>query len=196
MVGHRGSERERRRLFDDLYAETFSEVLAYCRRRSPSAEDANDAVAEVYIVAWRKIDEVAAAEKPIAWLLSVARGILSNQGRGRGRRNKLLDKVGREPVRLGIDPAEETQHDALVAQVFESLKRLTPLDQEIVALATFEGLSHIEIGEVVGKRPSVIKTRLYRARQRLREELAAGDETSGASSLGGEQSTQSTRGTQ
>ena len=44
-------QRERRRRFDELFAEHSRDVVAYCGWRAPSASDAQDAVAEVFLTA-------------------------------------------------------------------------------------------------------------------------------------------------
>lgn len=63
--------------FEALFASCQRLVLAYAMRRSPNAADAEDVVAETFIVAWRKIDSVPA--EPVPWLYAVARRVLANQ---------------------------------------------------------------------------------------------------------------------
>jgi DNA-directed RNA polymerase specialized sigma24 family protein len=54
----REAERERRRRFDQLFACYGSDIAAYCSWRAGSAPDAQDAAAEVFLTAWRRLDEV------------------------------------------------------------------------------------------------------------------------------------------
>ncbi len=53
-----GSERERRRRFDALFASYSSDIFAYCGWRAGSPSDAQDAAAEVFLTAWRRLDEL------------------------------------------------------------------------------------------------------------------------------------------
>ena len=48
---------ERARRFDTLFKERSPDVIAYCRWRARSQSDAQDAVAEVFLTAWRRLDE-------------------------------------------------------------------------------------------------------------------------------------------
>ena len=51
-------ESERSRRFDELFASYSSDIVAYCGWRAGSASDAQDAVAEVFLTAWRRLDEL------------------------------------------------------------------------------------------------------------------------------------------
>lgn len=51
-------ERERTRRFDALFASHSSDIVAYCGWRARSAADAQDAVADVFLTAWRRLDEL------------------------------------------------------------------------------------------------------------------------------------------
>ena len=76
--------------FEALYAEHFGRVLAYVLRRAPAAVAA-DVVADVFLVAWRRLERVPA--EPLPWLLSVARKTLANERRGGRRRAALVDAL-------------------------------------------------------------------------------------------------------
>lgn len=165
------SDRAAVRSFDRLYDDTFQDVLAYCRRRAPSPEDADEAAAETYLIAWRKFAEVEATAKPVAWLLAVARRVLLNQQRSNARRGRLVDRIRQHPQALTVDTSKPVEGSAVVVAVLKSLDSLEPLDKEIVTLAAFERLSYEEIGMVVNKRSKTVKSRLYRARKQLRLDL-------------------------
>lgn len=166
------NDEEKRRAFDELYESTFDQILAYCRRRSLRVEDTEDAVVETYLTAWRKIEEALAAESPRSWLYGVAFRVTANQRRGRDRYRHLIDRLTEIPHRSVVDSAEDVALSAVSAgAVYAALARLTTMEQELIRLSTLEGLSHVEIGSVVGLLASAVTTRLYRARQRLRTRL-------------------------
>jgi len=173
MPGRRNrlDDGEARNMFDEIHQRTFKDVVAYCRRRAASIDDANDATAEVYVVAWRRIDDLAATDKPVAWLLAVARGVLSNQRRSQARGRRLIDRLASRRPRFEVDPADIVLGNAAIADAYAALATLPVRDREILVLATLEGRSYEEIGTVLGQRPAVVRTRLYRARRRYIETL-------------------------
>ena len=59
---------ERARRFDALFRERSPDVIAYCRRRARSSSDAQDAVAEVFLTAWRRLDDVPPGDATRIWL--------------------------------------------------------------------------------------------------------------------------------
>jgi RNA polymerase sigma-70 factor, ECF subfamily len=147
--------------FDNVFDEHFRAVSAYALRRTTPAE-ADDIVAETFLVAWRRIDEVPPDAKP--WLLGVARRILANHRRAAGRRQALVERVAREPERDGSGPSSR-------APVLQALSRLSERDREALLLVAWEGLSADEAATALGCTGTAFKVRLHRARRRLRTEL-------------------------
>jgi RNA polymerase sigma factor (sigma-70 family) len=151
--------------FRRLYEEHGDAVLRYARRRT-SPETAEDVLAETFVVAWRRLDRVPA--EPRGWLLAVARRVLANQRRGDSRREALVAKLARAPVRYAPpDPA--TTDPALTA----ALATLAESDHEILALVHWDGLTPREAATVLGCTPLAARTRLHRARRRLAGALQA-----------------------
>lgn len=129
-----------------MYESTFDQVLAYCRRRSLSSEDAEGAAVETYLTAWRKIDEAVAADSARVWLFAVAFRVSAKQRHGRDRFRRLVGRLTEIPLRSAVDSAEDM---ALTTEssdgVHVALATLAPIDQELVKLAALEGLSHEDI---------------------------------------------------
>ena len=88
-------------------------------------------VAETFLVAWRRLDELPEEAKP--WLLGVARRVLSNQRRAAGRRNALTERVA--------DTTASEQEPAERPAVFQALARLSDSDRELLLLVAWDGLS-------------------------------------------------------
>jgi RNA polymerase sigma-70 factor (ECF subfamily) len=166
---------ERVKVFDELYEATFTRILAFCRRRTRSLADAEDAVAEVYLVAWRKLDDATSAEQPLLWLYSVAARVVANQHRGQDRLRRLKDRLGRVVDRRRVPGADEPVLTAAsAADVAAALQQLRPLDRELLRLIAYERLTYAEAGMVAGLSEAAVRSRVFRARQRLRAHL---DET-------------------
>lgn len=163
---------ERMAVFDDLYDATFEQVLAYCRRRTRSLGDAEDAAAENYLVAWRKLDDATTAGSPLFWLYGVAARVVANQRRGQDRLGRLNDRLsglgGYRHASAADDPVV-TAVDA--ADVAAALDRLSPKDREIIRLVAFEQLSCAEAGVLVGLSKTAVRTRVFRARRGLPRSL-------------------------
>lgn len=162
------TDAERRRCFDSLFAEHIAGIGSYCRWHAGSPSDAQDAVSEVFLVAWRRLDDVPRGAEARPWLYATARRVMSNQARANARRRRLHEKLIAQPI--GPTFAEE---NPLTARVHAALSGLGPRDREVLLLAEWEGLTAAEIAAVV-KRPAVtVRGRLHRARRRFRAALEA-----------------------
>jgi RNA polymerase sigma factor (sigma-70 family) len=173
----RRSHTERTHRFEALFAAHGADVLGYCTWRAASASDAQDAAAEVFLTAWRRLDAVPADESARVWLYATARRVVANQRRSRRRRIALQERLELEAVSsrgVAASPREE-QH----TRVHEALRSLSPRDREVLLLAEWEGLSPAEIAAVVGCLAVTARGRLHRARGRFRtafEELARSEQ--------------------
>lgn len=83
----------RRRRFEDLFAAYSSDVVAYCGWRAGSASDAQDAVGEVFLTAWRRLDELPEGDAARIWLYAAARRVIANQRRSNRRRVALHERL-------------------------------------------------------------------------------------------------------
>ena len=154
--------------FDGLYAEHCRAVLAYAVRRAVHGQDAADVVAETFLVAWRRLDEIPPGDAARLWLYGVARNVWSNQQRAERRRARLNDRLRQElPAALQTVPAPAPRTGVVRA----ALERLGPEDQEILRLSGWEELSPGEIASVLGISQVAARSRLHRARRRLRAAL-------------------------
>jgi RNA polymerase sigma-70 factor, ECF subfamily len=179
---------ERRLRFELLYAKYAPAVKAYALRRAEVAT-ADDVVAEVFVVCWRRFDEVPA--DPLPWLLGVARRVLSTQRRGERRRLALHDRLARTagssiaqaPGGLagvesgGSIDASLCDADGVIASVADTalaraLARLSDGDRELLLLIAWDGLSPAEAASVLGLKPGTVRVRLLRARRRLTQALS------------------------
>ena len=156
--------------FQAVYDAHYGAVTAYVRRRTTDHLDAQDAVADTFTIAWRRLDEVPDVEAARPWLYGVARRVLANQRRGNQRRADLSDRV-----RSHRPASTDVEGDVVAADerriVLAALSRLRPVDQEILRLAAWEELAHRQIAGVVGCSEASVAVRLHRARLRLAQEI-------------------------
>ena len=145
--------------FDQLWRDHAPAVVRYARRHV-LPDDVEDVVAETFVAAWRRLDEV--PEFGLPWLLGVARHVSANVRRGHRRRDALTERVGAQPAG---DPAWPVggPDDAVTA----ALHRLSDADRELLTLLAWDGLSHEEAAEALGCTRGALKVRLHRARRRF-----------------------------
>lgn len=147
-----------------LFRAHYRDVAAYVRRRA-ELNLVEDVVAETFLVAWRRLDEVPVNARP--WLLGVARKTLATQRRSGARRRSLVTRL--EAQRL--NEHDEQPNELGVA---DALMRLSEKDREAITLVAWDGLSPNEAAIVVGQSPVAFRVRLHRAKRRLRQRLDAG----------------------
>lgn len=154
--------------FEELYRAHADGVHAYALRRTTPAL-ADDVVADVFLIAWRRLDRVPPSAYP--WLLGVARRVLANRRRSDTRATALQVRLGLEP-RPEESPAGEGDGGERVLRALGSLRER---DRELLMLIAWEGLSQAEAAQVLRVRRGTLSVRLHRARQRLAAALAAED---------------------
>ncbi|MFJ8864091.1 RNA polymerase sigma factor [Streptomyces sp. NPDC102451] len=151
--------------FTAVYRCHRAAVERYVLRRA-QPEDVGDVLAEVFLTAWRRFDQMPA--EPLPWLYGVARRVLANDRRAGQRRTDLQDRLADEPRPHDSGYVEEVIARTDVAQAFD---RLGGDDQEVLRLALWEELTPAEIAHVLGQKPVPVRVRLHRARRRLRKQL-------------------------
>jgi RNA polymerase sigma factor (sigma-70 family) len=164
-----GSGKDPRVRFDALFDACSVDVAAYCHWRAESAEDADDAASEVFLVAGRRLEDVPSGDAARVWLYATARRVMANQRRSRRRLEAVRERMAREIHRWPHAPLTYPEHTL----VHSALANLGPRDREILLLAEWEGLTAAEIAEVMGCLAVTARGRLHRARRRFREVFAA-----------------------
>lgn len=150
-------------------AETHApRVLAYLARRTNDPADTADVFQAVLMTAWRRLSDVPDDDQAaLAWLLSTARRCLANDRRGHTRRLQATERL-RGSIRLAT--AEVTGRPAGAA---EALMDLGDADREVLTLVYWEDLTVEQVAKVLEITPVAARTRLDRARSRLRTHLEA-----------------------
>jgi RNA polymerase sigma factor (sigma-70 family) len=172
---HPASLDEQRRRFEDVYSANCGPVLAYVLRRVRSCDDAADVLAETFLVAWRRLDELPPGDAARPWLYGVARRVLANQRRGERRRSALTERLRTELTTLGLAAQPGwSQTTGELAEVAQAFRRLPEPDQELLALVGWEGLNANQIAAALGCSSNAARIRVHRARRKLAAELARG----------------------
>jgi RNA polymerase sigma factor (sigma-70 family) len=162
---------ESRAAFERLFRETRTDLLAYVARRSGSAEDAADVLAETYLIAWQKLGAIPPGGRARLWLFGVARNLLLKGASRRRSGDVLVERLAGELRREHAvrTTADDERADALAA----ALAALPERDREILTLMAWEGLTPRQIAAVMGTSANVVRVRLHRARTRLKRQLSS-----------------------
>ena len=146
--------------FVALYEEHAAHVLAYARRRC-GADEAEDVLAETFLVVWRRRREV--PDDALPWLYAVAGNVLRNRARSARRRAALTARLAAEPLPVPDDVSDPP--------LWAALARLRPIDREALLLTAWEGLSPERAARAAGCSRAAFHVRLHRARKRLAQAL-------------------------
>jgi len=143
-----------------------AELRGWLRRRLNNAHDAEDLLQDLFLKALRYDRKFCELDNARAWLFEVARNALADRLR-----------VHREIIELPDDLAAESHEtaavDSLAACLPAALARLSEEDREAVTRCDLEGMSQQDYARLKGLSLPGAKSRVQRARQRLRDELTA-----------------------
>lgn len=157
MTAVRAGGDSREEAFRDLFGRHYGAVYGYAARRL-GHDDAADAAADVFTVAWRRLRSVPGDPETLPWLYGVARRVVANHRRSRDRRTRLEARAMAEPA--GRTEPDPTEVDRILAS-------LGAADREVLLLVAWEGLGPAELARALGCSRNAAAVRLHRARARL-----------------------------
>lgn len=161
---------ERKHRFEAIFRASYSRVFSYVFRRSQDRELSEDIVAETFLIAWRRLEDLPG--EPVPWLLGTARRVHANHRRFVERRSRNGSAIPLDHVDLGdlsASPFELIAEKQAFSAAFAAIRSE---DREVLALTAWEGLSTGEAAEVLGCSKAAFSIRLHRARRRLLKEMA------------------------
>jgi RNA polymerase sigma-70 factor (ECF subfamily) len=154
----------REQRFNDLHEAHFEAVRRYMWRREPALAD--DVVAETFLVAWRRLDEIPADARP--WLIGVARNMRLNARRSTRRQQAVAVRL--TEIAPSVLARESSSEGAVVRA---ALERLSAGDREVLLLSVWDELDRAEIATALGCTKANVSLRLHRARRRFTAALGA-----------------------
>ena len=142
---------------------------AFWMLRKP--EDAKDITQTVFLKVAERLDEYDPKFKFFSWIYRIAVNESLNMLRRNGREEAIDDEV--ELPSRGNDDPEQHANDAEVSRRIEAaLMRMSTNDRMVLSLRHFSECSYQEIAEILNLDEKTVKSRLFEARQRLRDLLA------------------------
>lgn len=132
------------------------------------ADTAEDVAQEGFIRAYRQLARFRVGEPFRPWLLRIVTNLALNEVRARGRRRGLFERLAPTRETSVPGPALVVEQGERQRELLEAIGRLGHDDQVVLYLRHFLDLPEREIATTIGKRPGTVKSRLSRARHRLR----------------------------
>lgn len=156
-------ETGREERFRALYQEHIGRVAGYVARRA-AADDVQDVVADTFMTAWRRFDEL--PEDPVPWLFVTARKLIANRARSARRRRALDVRVAATSpfVVPEAHPADVSEVDQ---RLLVAIRELPDAEREALMLVAWDDLDAERAALVAGCRAATFRMRLHRARRRL-----------------------------
>ena len=167
---------------EDGFGEVFDRyapaILRYAQRRLESREAAQDVVSDVFTAAWRHWDRRPAPEVLLPWLYAIAGNAVRDQWRSAQRQRRLTGRLSAlSAAGVSGDPGEDV---VLGHSISQALAALPEADREVLRLVAWEGQTDARmLGLALGLRPASARSRVLRARRRLRALLDEADTPAG-----------------
>lgn len=159
-----------RTAFATLYQRYNRPLFAYIYRWLEDKDTAEEVLQEVMFEVWKKAGSFAGRSKPSTWLFGIARFKTLNAIRQLSR-----PKADEEETAKILDGAAGPEAKAAARSEREAIKsalgKLSPEHREVLELTYYEGLSLAEISEIVGVPQGTVKSRMFHARQQLKDIL-------------------------
>jgi RNA polymerase sigma-70 factor (ECF subfamily) len=135
-----------------------------------AGDDAEDAVQDGFVKAFRNLSSFRAESEFRPWLFTIIGNEARNRRRSTTRRLRLAERTTRLPTAMHAADDEAVANETR-ARLVDAVSALPDRYREVVALRYFAGLSEAETAAVIGCPPGTAKSRLSRALERLRSEL-------------------------
>jgi RNA polymerase sigma factor (sigma-70 family) len=164
---------DERALFGALFDECAVGIYNYCFRRVGQWSVAEDLMSAVFLEAWRRRDEIELPCKELRpWLYGVANNLIRNLRRSLRRHQAALERLAALDAEFGNfadQVAARVDDEQRLGTVLNLIRRLPLRDQEILGTCSWSGLSYEEAALALRLPVGTVRSRLSRARRRLRE---------------------------
>jgi len=160
--------------FGVLYDRHRDRIFRHAYRLAGNPHDAEDVMAAAFLELWRRRAKVRVVEGSILpWLLVTTTNMARNNGRAALRYRNLLDALPRtedssEPMKTELFASPQ---DSLDKDFAKALGTLSADDLQLVSLVVFEDYPLAAAAAVLNLTPGAAKTRMHRARQRMKAAL-------------------------
>lgn len=162
----RGDERALAEIYGQLSALVYSLAV----RSLGDATDAEDVTQRVFVAAWNGRERYDAQRASLsAWLVGITRHAIADAHQARARERAMTAQVAAMTGDESVPAPEVELADRLV--IADEMARLEPLPRQVVELAFFDDLTHLQIAERLGMPVGTVKSHIRRSLTKLRGRL-------------------------
>ena len=161
---------ENRDLFWELLEPEYTRALMFCRKLAGDRDVGDDLYQDALLTAYTRFTDLREHASFRPWLYRVIVTTFRQTVRRPWWRRRLPFTTQVEESLTGADPSDSHAARRWLERAFQAV---TPEEQALVTLYELEEWTVGELAELFGKRPGAIKTRLHRARRRMKDVLAA-----------------------
>lgn len=169
-TGSESGQDSKQRRYESLVGEYYGDIFRYAFWLSKNRQVAEDLTQETFLRAWRALDSLENPGAAKAWLFTILR-----------RENaRLYEKYRPETDDLddyAVPESEKLEPDQLLDRelLFKAMGELEPEYREPLLLQVVGGFSGEEIAQMLDLNNNTVMTRLFRARNKLKDKLDGGD---------------------
>lgn len=159
----------------DAYDRHHEHVRGFARRLAGDPTVAEDLVHDVFVSLPQAILRFQGASSLRTFLISIAVNLARHHLRAAARRRAAMERLEREPPEPPAPDPERCVARARLARALLQALDALPLDQRVAfVLCEVEERSSTEVAEIVGAPEGTVRTRVYHAKRKLREEMERG----------------------
>ncbi|MHC4310397.1 MAG: RNA polymerase sigma factor [Planctomycetota bacterium] len=165
-IVHRCQDGERT-AFEELFEMYQPRLKYYLRRLDSGGISIDDTLQDIWLAVFKKIHKLKDAQVFAVWLYRIARNKVYDEFRRKDRFAKLPEE-DEIPVSSSNEPLFDTNE---TEKLHAALNKLKPYHREVLTLSFIEQMSYQSIADVVGCSIGTVRSRIFYAKQSLREEM-------------------------
>jgi RNA polymerase sigma-70 factor (ECF subfamily) len=155
--------------FDEFHPRVFRFIAG---ATGAPAADVDDLVQETLLHAWKNRAQFRGDASLLTWVLSIARNRIRMRARSLGKQAEV--EASLQALEIDEIPEDVLRSAELAGAVRRALDALDPAHADVLLRRYFDGRSVRQIAEALGESEKAVESRLHRAREALREQLAQG----------------------
>ena len=152
----------------ELYETYAPQLLRICLRYVKNQAEAEDVLHDAFVIIFTHIDHLRDETKLVHWMTVIVRNLALRQAKATEERRRLHEAMTEE---LADDDSPPPSSVVPMERLLEAIETLPRGYGEVFRLAVLDGLSHEEIGQLLGIAPHSSSSQLARAKRMLRKAL-------------------------
>lgn len=157
--------------FDALVGAHSAAIYGYLWRLLRDCDDAEDALQDTFLRAYRGQGRLDGHTNPRAWLYRIATNVARTRLKQRGREALRTVALDPELAAAGHGPAEQASHNALLAAVAAAVDALPHHQRAALILRQYQGLDYDQVAAILECSPESARASVYQGMKKLRMEV-------------------------